>query len=37
MDLPKFHETFIPILEVLSDGKVIHYNQLCKITLTYCL
>ena len=29
-DLPKFHETFIPILEVLSDGITIHYNQLRK-------
>ncbi len=30
MDLPKFHETFIPILEVLSDGEVLHYNELRK-------
>lgn len=30
MDLPKFDETFIPILEVLSDGKVLHYNDLFK-------
>ena len=28
MDLPKFHETFIPILEVLSDGKTIHHRDL---------
>lgn len=28
MNLPKYHETFIPILRVLSDGKVIHYNTL---------
>jgi len=28
MDLPKFHETFIPILEILSNGKTIHYNKL---------
>src|SRR3989344_1025697 len=28
--LPKYHETFIPILEVLSDGKIIHYNELRK-------
>ena len=28
--LPKFHETFIPILEVLSTGEVIHYNELRK-------
>lgn len=28
--LPKYHETFIPVLEVLSDGKPIHYNELRK-------
>ena len=27
-DLPKFHETFIPILEVLRDGEVIHHREL---------
>jgi len=26
--LPKFHETFIPILQVLSDGKIISFNGL---------
>jgi len=30
MDLPKFHETFIPILEILSNGETIHYNDLHK-------
>lgn len=30
MQLPKYHETFIPILDILSDGKVIHYNELRK-------
>ncbi len=30
MDLPKFNETFIPILEVLSDGKTIHHRELLK-------
>lgn len=30
MDLPKFHETFIPILKVLQDGKELHYNELRK-------
>jgi len=30
MDLPKFNETFIPILEVLSDGKTIHHMELIK-------
>lgn len=28
MELPKYHETFIPILKILSDGKAIHYNVL---------
>lgn len=28
--LPKFHETFIPILDALSSGEVIHYNELRK-------
>lgn len=28
MELPKFHETFIPILEILSNGETIHYNDL---------
>src|SRR3989344_9287782 len=30
MELPKYHETFIPILTILSDGKLIHYNELRK-------
>jgi restriction system protein len=30
MEIPKFHETFAPILEVLADGKAIHYKELCK-------
>lgn len=30
MQFPKFQETFIPILKVLSDGKSIHYNELRK-------
>jgi restriction system protein len=30
MDLPKFNETFIPILEVLSDGETIHHMELIK-------
>jgi restriction system protein len=28
MDLPKFHETFNPILDILSDGKTIHHRDL---------
>lgn len=31
MDIPKFHETFLPILEVLKDGKTIQFRELCKI------
>lgn len=30
MELPKYHETFIPILEVLSNGDILHYNELRK-------
>lgn len=30
MELPKYHETFTPILEVLSNGQAIHYNELQK-------
>lgn len=30
MELPKFHETFNPILNVLSDGKIIHHRELLK-------
>lgn len=28
MELPKFHETFNPILDILSDGKTIHHREL---------
>lgn len=27
-ELPKFQETFNPILDILSDGKVIHYREM---------
>ena len=30
MDLPKFNETFVPILEILSDGKIIRHRELLK-------
>lgn len=30
MELPKYHETFIPILEVLDSGETIHYSELQK-------
>ncbi|MFA7231802.1 MAG: winged helix-turn-helix domain-containing protein, partial [Victivallaceae bacterium] len=29
-ELPKFNETFMPILEVLSDGAVLHHRELIK-------
>ncbi|MBC7694138.1 MAG: restriction endonuclease [Burkholderiales bacterium] len=29
-ELPKFHETFNPILEILKDGKIIHVRELQK-------
>lgn len=29
-EIPKFHHTFISILDVLSDGKMVHYNELRK-------
>jgi len=29
-EIPKFHQTFIPILDVLSDGEMIHYDELRK-------
>lgn len=29
-EIPKFHETFNPILEVLRDGKPIHHRELIK-------
>jgi restriction system protein len=28
--LPKFHETFNPILDILSTGKIIHHRELLK-------
>lgn len=31
MDMPKFHETFIPILDVLSSGKSIHYKDMRRL------
>ena len=33
MDLPKFHETFNPILNILSDGKTIHHRELLNLVL----
>jgi restriction system protein len=28
MDMPKFHETFKPILDMLADGKIIQHREL---------
>ena len=28
MDMPKFHETFIPILDMLADGKITRHREL---------
>ncbi len=29
-ELPKFHETFNPILDILSNGEIIHHRELLK-------
>lgn len=31
MEIPKFHETFFPILEVLRDGNTLHFRELYQI------
>lgn len=33
MDIPKFHETFNPILEILSNGQKIHTRELYQIVI----
>ena len=33
IDIPKFHETFNPILEVLSNGEIIHTRELQKLVI----
>jgi restriction system protein len=33
LEIPKFHETFSPILEILSNGEVIHFRELQKLVL----
>ncbi len=33
MEIPKFHETFSPILEILKDGKTIHTRDLQKFVV----
>jgi restriction system protein len=32
-EIPKFHETFNPILEVLSNGETIHFRELQKLVI----
>jgi len=29
-ELPKFHETFKPILDILSNGEIVHHRVLLK-------
>ena len=31
MDLPKFNETFMPILQTLKDGNVVHHRELIRL------
>ena len=33
LEIPKFHQTFIPILEVLSNGETIHSTELQRIVI----
>lgn len=33
MEIPKFHETFIPILEILKSGETIHTRELQKLVI----
>ena len=33
LEIPKFHETFSPILEILSNGEVIHFRDLQKLVI----
>jgi len=32
-EIPKFHETFAPILDVLSDGKVLHSREMQELVI----
>lgn len=32
-EIPKFHETFNPILEILSDGKILHTREMQKLVI----
>lgn len=31
MALPQFNETFMPILQTLSDGSVVHHRELIRL------
>jgi restriction system protein len=33
MEIPKFHETFVPILQILSNGEIIHTRELQKLVI----
>ncbi|OUD29816.1 restriction endonuclease, partial [Flavobacterium sp. FPG59] len=33
IEIPKFHETFNPILEILSNGETIHTRELQKLVI----
>ena len=33
LEIPKFHETFNPILEVLSNGETIHSRELQRLVI----
>jgi restriction system protein len=33
LEIPKFHETFNPILEILSDGKILHTREMQKLII----
>ena len=33
LEIPKFHETFNPILKILSDGKTIHTREMQKLVI----
>ena len=33
IEIPKFHETFNPFLEILSDGKIIHTRELQRLVV----
>jgi restriction system protein len=33
IEIPKFHETFIPILKILEDGKIVHTRELYQLVI----